>query len=292
MPLANVSGFFLDKIMDSDRRGLASFRVRVASYKSYNWRNPVELNDRLIVAADYDPRKVGGQRGVFEALNKLATQLKGTGVIIKVNSALRADGYNLILGLHKLGLRVFADLKLCDIPETMETDAALLAEYHPEFVTVMCCAGIDGMSRVQKVLGSETRVLGVTVLTSLGEEECQAIFTCSTKAGVLRFARMAQLAGLPDLILSAQEAEMVRQHKELVLSLNTPGIRPAWTLVANDDQTRIMTPGNAIKAGANRIVIGRPVTQAKDPVDAVNRTLDEIQQGLAERAKVIAMART
>lgn len=242
----------------------------------------METSERLIVAADYDPRKVGGQKGVFEALNELATQLKGTGVVIKVNSALRVDGYSLILGLHRLGLKVFADLKLCDTPETMETDAALLAEYHPEFVTVMCCAGIDGMRRVQKVLGNGTKVLGVTVLTSLDEEECQAIFTCSTKAGVLRFARMAQLAGLKDLILSPQEAEMLRKRQELMMSLNTPGIRPGWALVAQDDQQRVMTPAKAIKGGADRIVVGRPITQSKNPVDAVKRTLDEIAQAVAE----------
>ncbi|MBU1015272.1 orotidine 5'-phosphate decarboxylase, partial [Patescibacteria group bacterium] len=113
------------------------------------------------------------------------------------------------------------------------------------------------------------------------EEECQAIFTCSTKAGVLRFARMAQLAGIGGLVSSPQEAEMLAAKKELVLESNTPGIRPEWTLVAGDDQRRIMTPGNAIKAGARRIVVGRPITQADNPREAVERTLEEIKAALA-----------
>lgn len=89
---------------------------------------------------------------------------------------------------------------------------------------------------------------------------------------------MAQLAGLGGLILSSQEAEMLSKKKELVLSLNTPGIRPEWSLVAGDDQKRVMTPGKAIEAGAKRIVIGRPITQADDPRDAAEKTLEEIEK--------------
>ena len=242
----------------------------------------MEANERLIIAADFDPRKSGGIVGVQNEVLKLAVSLKGLGVIIKVNSVLRALGYDLIKDLHNLDLRVFADLKLIDIPNTMGTDGAMLAEVKPEIVTVMCCAGIDGMRAVQETIGKATEVLGVSVLTSLDEEECQAIFTCSTKAGVLRFARMAQLAGLGGLILSSQEAEMLRAKQEIILSLNTPGIRPDWSLVPGDDQKRVMTPGKAIKAGARRIVIGRPVTQSANPREAVEKTLKEIEEAVKE----------
>ncbi|HUW72186.1 MAG TPA: orotidine-5'-phosphate decarboxylase [Candidatus Humimicrobiaceae bacterium] len=242
----------------------------------------METSERLIVAADYDPRKFGGINGVREEVLRLADALEGLGIIIKVNSILRACGYGLIRELHDLGLRVFADLKLVDIPNTMEMDGAMLAEVKPELLTVMCCAGIDGMASVQKVVGGDTEVLGVSVLTSLDEEECQTIFTCSTKAGVLRFARMAQLAGLGGLILSSQEAEMLSKKKELVLSLNTPGIRPGWSLVAGDDQKRVMTPGKAIEAGARRIVIGRLITQTDNPREAVSKTLREIEEALSK----------
>jgi orotidine-5'-phosphate decarboxylase len=242
----------------------------------------METNERLIVAADFDPRKCGGVSGIRQTVLSFAKDLKGLGVIIKVNSILRACGYGLIQDIHDMGLRVFADLKLIDIPNTMETDGAMLAEYKPDLLTVMCCAGIEGMARVREVVGSSTEVLGVTVLTSLDEEECQAIFTCSTKAGVLRFGRMAQLAGLGGLILSSQEAEMLSKKKELLLTLNTPGIRPDWSLVAGDDQNkeRVMTPGKAMEAGVKRIVVGRPITQAEDPRKAVELTLEEMAKSI------------
>jgi len=251
----------------------------------------LKLEERLIVAADYSPKDFGGIQGVESKVLTLAKELEGLGVYIKVNSVLRAVGYGLIAKLHDLGLKVFADLKLIDIPNTMGTDGEMLTEVKPEILTVMCCAGIDGMNAVQKVLGDTTEVLGVTVLTSLDEEECQSIFTCSTKAGVLRFARMAQLAGLGGLILSPKEVDVLNKRFELTLSLNTPGIRPVWSLVEGDDQSRVLTPQKAIENGAERIVMGRPIVKAgannkglpQNPREAAERTLEEIKTGLSSK---------
>lgn len=239
--------------------------------------------DRLIVAADFDPRKEDGIDKVHAKVLALGEQLAGLGVYIKVNSVLRATGYSLIRELQAMGLRVFADLKLIDIPNTMEADAAMLAEVKPGIVTVMCSAGIDGMRKVQQILGSTTEVLGVSILTSMNDEDCDLVFSCSTEIGVLRLAHLAQEAGLPGLILSPKEAELVKKDVELLLGLNTPGIRPKWSLVKGDDQKRVLTPVKAILAGADRLVIGRPITQAKDPRNAVKRTLDEIAAAIEER---------
>ena len=246
-------------------------------------KKELKPEERLIVAADYSPREYGGIQGVRQKVITLAESLEGLGVYIKVNSILRALGYDLITRLHDLGLKVFADLKLIDIPNTMKTDGELLAEVGPEILTVMCCAGIDGMNAVQKNTGTATEVLGVTILTSLNEEECQAIFTCSTKAGVLRFARMAQLAGLGGLILSPKEVEIVEGRFELMLTLNTPGIRPEWFITDKDDQVRVMTPKKAILNGAERIVMGRPIVKDRNPKEAVEKTLREIEQALEEK---------
>jgi len=237
----------------------------------------LKAEERLIVAADYKPSECGGVNGAEKKAMELVKALKGTGVYIKVNSLLRALGYGLITRLHDAGLKVFADLKLIDIPNTMSTDTEFLQEVQPEILTVMCCAGIDGMHAVQKLIGKNCEVLGVTVLTSLNEEECQGIFTCSTKAGVLRLARMAQLAGLGGLILSPKEVGIITNRFELMLSLNTPAIRPEWSLVEEDDQSRITTPSKAFQNGADRIVMGRPIIQAENPRDAVLRSLDEIR---------------
>jgi len=245
-------------------------------------KKELKSEERLIVAADYSPKEHGGIQGVKRKVITLAESLEGLGVYIKVNSILRAVGYDLITILHDLGLKVFADLKLIDIPNTMKTDGELLAEVKPELLTVMCCAGIDGMNAVQKVIGETTEILGVTILTSLNEEECQAIFTCSTRAGVLRFARMAKLAGLGSLILSPKEVEVVKNRFELMLNLNTPNVRPEWFIVDEDDQVKAktLTPKKAILSGAKRIVMGRPIVKNRNPKEAVEKTLQEIAQAL------------
>lgn len=256
-------------------------------------KKELKPEERLIVAADYSPKVYGGRHGVEKQVMTLAESLKGLGVYIKVNSILRAVGYDLITKLHDLGLKVLADLKLIDIPNTMKTDGELLAGVEPELLTVMCCAGIDGMNAVQKIIGKTTEILGVTILTSLNEDECDAIFTCSTRAGVLKFARMAKLAGLPDLILAPKELEVVRDRFELMLTLNAPNIRPEWSIVKGDDQNkaRKLTPEEAMLNGAKRIVMGRPLTQARpndqglpqNPREAVERTLEEIKRALEKK---------
>lgn len=238
-------------------------------------KKEIKTEERLIVAADYSPKECGGIRAVEAKVMELALSLRGTGVIIKVNSILRAVGYGLITQLHKMGLKVFADLKLVDIPATMKIDAELLAQVMPNFVTVMCNAG-DGIRVFKETVGPDCEVLGVTVLTSLNDEKCKEIYSCSCEEGVSRFAHIANEAGADGLILSPKEIEIVKRFPGLNLSLNTPGIRPEWSLVENDDQSRVMTPEKAIKNGADRIVIGRPITGAKNPRKAVIWTLNEI----------------
>lgn len=254
------------------------------------------IASRLIVAADFDPRSCGGVREVRDRVMMLARDLQGLPVIIKVNSILRAVGYDLIDELREMGLGVFADLKLNDIPETMELDAACLAEYKPALLTVMCSAGVEGMTRVRGVLGNYTEVLGVTVLTSIDEANCQRIYRCTPEVGVSNLSVLAVDAVLAGLILSPKELGVVIERLELGqridFTLNTPGIRPSWAVVSGDDQKRVATPRDAILAGADRIVVGRPITGAKpntnglpqNPREAAQRTLDEIEQALAERA--------
>ncbi len=207
----------------------------------------------------------------------LADCLKGTGVYFKVNSALRACGYDLIGEIQSRGLRVFADLKLCDIKETLSIDGVLLKEAKPELLTVMCVAGITAMHALKAEL-PDTEVLGVTVLTSLTNEDTDAMFTCSTEEAVMRFAKVAAKAKIDGLISSPKEVEALRAEFGILLSLNTPAIRPTWSIVPGDDQNpeRIMTPAKAIEAGADRIVVGRPIVTSNNPYDAVMRTIEEI----------------
>ena len=241
----------------------------------------LQAKDRLVVAADFKLAE-DGLEGVRKKVIGLATQLQGLGVIIKVNSILRACGYELIKQLHDLGVQVMADLKLVDIPKTMELDAALLAEFKPEIITVMANAGVGGMSAFCKELQSRCggHVLAVTILTSLDEEGCHEVYNCPTKVGVLRLARLAAMAGCNGLVLSGKEVPVITDRDELAieLSLNTPGIRPGWSVVEGDDQARIVTSTIAIERGVRRLIIGRPITQADDPREAAEKTLAEIKE--------------
>lgn len=245
----------------------------------------MEFAHRLVVAADFDPRGHGGVSGACAAVIVLARQLRDTGVVIKINAILRAEGYRLISELHALGLGVFADLKLNDIPQTMIADAGMLGELKPEIVTVMCSAGAVGLRSVKEVLGAATTVLGVTVLTSMDEAQCRTVYKSRPRDAVIRLARLATAAKIDGLILSPQEVGAVRAVSKLIgLERVTPGIRPVWAQVAHDDQKRVATPAEAIRAGATRIVVGRPITQAADPRAAVQRTLDEIAAALEKRS--------
>ncbi|MFA5841639.1 MAG: orotidine-5'-phosphate decarboxylase [Candidatus Paceibacterota bacterium] len=243
--------------------------------------------ERLIVAADFKPEwnnpdRSEGRLWVRRKVCELADRLRGTGVYLKVNSALRAVGYGLIEDIHSYGLKVFADLKLFDIGETLETDGMLLREAKPDIVTVACTTGVEAMTRLKMAL-PETEVLGVTVLTTFKDSDSDSMFCCSTIDAVKRLASFAKDAHLNGLVSSPAEAEVLRSEFGILFSLNTPGVRLEGKDVKGDDQNkaRVMTPTLAIRAGADRIVMGRPITQAADPAAVVRQVIREIEAALA-----------
>jgi len=241
--------------------------------------------ERLIVAADFkpDPTKQQGRQWVFYKVLAMADSLKGTGVYLKVNSALRSYGYDLIGEIQLRGLRVFADLKLIDIGETLATDGVLLRQTKPELLTTVCTAGNSALQALKAEL-PDTEVLGVTVLT---DESNRTYGMTGIQAACMMLAAKAVKAGLGGIISSANEAEMVRRVVGTNMTINTPAIRPKWAMVAGDDQNpaRSRTPAEAIKAGADRIVVGRPIVRAENPRDAVMRTIEEIASAVAEIGK-------
>jgi orotidine-5'-phosphate decarboxylase len=240
-------------------------------------KNKFTAQERLFVAADFEAGLSTGRRLTRVQILSLAKSLKGTGVGIKVNSDLRAIGIDLIHEIHALGLPVFADLKIVDIDETMGRDGRLLQEARPEILTVMCVAGDGGMRHIMNAL-PDTEVIGVTVLTSLDDAASQKRFGCNVNQAVERFALVAKEAFLHGVVASAKEALMIRGIIGDKMTINTPAIRPAWSVVAGDDQNakRIVTPKDAIRLSADRIIVGRPIVQDPNPLDAVMRTLDEI----------------
>jgi orotidine-5'-phosphate decarboxylase len=174
-------------------------------------------------------------------------------------------------------MSVFADLKLIDIGETLATDGEFLRMAKPEILTAMCFAG-EKTLRALKTTLPETEVIGVTVLTSLNDDDTRAMFAAPVVPLVARLTNTAINAGLDGLVASAQEAMILRQLIGDTITINTPGIRPLWHAVSNDDQNpeRVMTPKRAMEAGADRIVVGRPITQSNNPYDAVMQTMEEI----------------
>lgn len=246
-------------------------------------QKPCTPAERLIVAADFKPvLHEGARREIWKRVLALADSLKETGVCLKVNSALRACGYGLIDEIRSRGLKVFADLKLFDIGETLSTDGVLLREAKPELLTVACVAGVDGMRALKAALPG-TEILGVTVLTSLNDFDTGDMFAYSVGFAVMRLAKIAADAKIDGLISSSRETYTLRAKFGATLSLNTPAIRPTWAIVPGDDQNPewIVTPMKAIKEGADRIIVGRPITQAKNPYDATMRTIEEIASVVA-----------
>jgi orotidine-5'-phosphate decarboxylase len=233
--------------------------------------------ERLIVAADFKPGEGESKWQVRDKALGLADALHGTGVYLKVNSILRACGYDLIKQIHDRGLKVFADLKLYDIEETLGTDGDLLREVKPELLTTVCTVGRSSMKFLKSKL-PDTEVLGVTILTNLTDSDTDLMYGASVEESVKNLVFYASQS-VDGFICSPKEARRLREvYFGFDFTLNTPGIRPAWATVAGDDQnkSRVMTPADAIRAGADRIVVGRPIVRAENPREAVERTLEEI----------------
>lgn len=237
---------------------------------------------RLIIAADFQPTGNGGRTELSSRVVQFAASLEGSNSCIKTNSLLRAKGYDLLSEIRRKQLGTFADLKLIDIGETLATDGKLLREAKPSFLTAMAFAGVDALKRLKGELPEETKTLGVTILTTLNDHDTERMFGCSVKEGVLRFAFIAMKAGLDGLICAPSELEMLRKEFGDKPWLVTPNVRFADGVVAGDDQNpkRAMTPGQTIHAGADCIIMGRPIVQAEEPRAAVGNAVAEIEAAL------------
>lgn len=187
--------------------------------------------------------------------------------------------------LKDLGARAFFDLKLDDIPNTMAQAAANAVKAGAAVINVHASAGVKGMKAVVAECGDSCEVWAVTVLTSLDNHSSLRIFGAEREKAVLNLAHMALDAGVHGLICSAQEATAIRREAKLgVLSINTPALRPEWAMKNDQSRDSITTPGDAIRAGADRGIIGRPLTQPPEsiggPIKAFDLIQEEIKQAL------------
>ncbi len=170
---------------------------------------------------------------------------------------------------------VFLDLKLHDIPTTVERAARRLSELDVGLVTVHATGGPAMVAAAVEGLGGAGKVLAVTVLTSMSHEDLVATGLDTTDP-VARLARMATDAGAPGIVCAPGQLPAVRASTPATTFVVTPGIRPAGS--ASDDHAAAATPSGALGAGSDLLVIGRPITRAIDPAEAARRIADEIVQ--------------
>lgn len=187
--------------------------------------------------------------------------------------------------LETAGKKVFLDLKLHDIPATVTRAFMVASGYGPEFVTIHCDAGEGLLKEAAANNPGNTKILAITVLTSLNSESLAELgyaeqYINDLAQLALLKARLAKAAGCHGVVCSGHEAAMIREALGPDLIIVTPGIRPAWTLVEGDDQKRIVTPEGAVRDGSDYIVIGRPIRDATDPREASEMVANEIESAL------------
>jgi orotidine-5'-phosphate decarboxylase len=230
---------------------------------------PVQSRGRLIVALDFPSAN--------EALH-LVDQLEGACQWFKVGLELYLSaGNQIVAALKERGFSVFLDLKLHDIPNTVAGAVRSVVPLGADLLTLHALGGPEMLKAAAEAAGSvpnAPRLLAVTVLTSMDTSQLAAIGVSFTPAEwALGLASMAHRCGIGGFVCSPEEAASMRSKLPDVV-LVTPGIRPSGAGLG--DQKRVATPAAAIAAGANYLVVGRPITQAHNPGEAARHILDEI----------------
>jgi orotidine-5'-phosphate decarboxylase len=185
--------------------------------------------------------------------------------------------------VHERGARCFLDLKLHDIPATMEGATARAVAQGVAFLTVHASAGPRAMRAVQEVAArTATRILAVTVLTSFDADELASIGLDAPAAAAARLARVAVDAGVHGLVCSPEETSALREIVGPNGVLMVPGVRPVGA--DRGDQRRVATPASAIASGADFLVVGRPLREAREPRAAAQEIVEEIARALELRS--------
>tara|TARA_B100000900_G_C20566298_1_gene711259 strand:- start:638 stop:1300 length:663 start_codon:yes stop_codon:yes gene_type:complete len=209
----------------------------------------------------------------FSKASAIVDKLDHKKCMIKVGSvAFNSCGHKLIAYASEKGFGIFLDLKLHDIPNTVQKSIEGLISLPIKMLTIHTSGGKEMMmAAMQAVKETNIKIFGVTALTSLGDQDTNEIFRRNASKQVEVMLDLAQSSGIHGVVCSPKELDLVSQRKSL-LSI-TPGIR---LHESDDDQKRVMTPKEAIKLGADYIVIGRPITSSKN----INKTLNEIYSSI------------
>ena len=231
--------------------------------------------DRLIVALDVSSATQARQ--IVQSIGESASTYK-------VGKQLfTAEGPQIVRDLVSSGRKVFLDLKFHDIPSTVAAAVKQAAELRVNMLTVHASGGsrmLKAATEAARQSSAHPMVLGVTVLTSLSDADLAELGVSShVLTQVLRLGSLARAAGCGGLVASGQEARELRRELGNDFAIVTPGVRPAGS--AMGDQARVLTPKDAIAAGATYLVVGRPILEATDPAQAVGAIVKEIGESVA-----------
>jgi len=230
----------------------------------------MDPRQRLIVALDVSSSA---------AARKIVAAVGDSAHAYKVGMQLyTAEGPAIVRDLVGCGRRVFLDLKYYDIPNTVGAAVCEAAHLGISMLTVHACGGskmLRAAAEAARAINPNLLLLGVTVLTSLDEADLSML---GLRGGVLdqvlRLAALALSNGCQGIVASAQEASALREEFGRDFTIVTPGVRPAGS--GADDQARVVTPAEAIAAGASYIVVGRPITEAHDPAEEARAILGQL----------------
>ena len=227
-------------------------------------------NKPIVVALDFDNRA--------QTL-ELVERLDPARCRLKIGKELfTSEGPQLVEAMQNKGFDVFLDLKFHDIPNTCAKAVAAAANLGVWMVNVHASGGERMMNAAREALDKfqqKPLLIGVTVLTSMEQLDLAGIgLNIEPQEQVKRLAQLTQKSGLDGVVCSAQEAVMLKELCSPEFKLVTPGIRPSFAV--QGDQRRVMTPSEAMNAGVDYMVIGRPITQAKDPIEALTLIEQEL----------------
>ena len=225
------------------------------------------MKDRLIFALDVPDHAKA---------KELAAKLRGRVGMFKIGLELFTSlGPRIVQDIQQAGVPVFLDLKLHDIPKTVERAARIISGLGVRFTTVHASGGREMLQAAVEGVSGKVGILAVTVLTSTGQDEARAMGIDSISDLVLQRARMAKEAGCAGVVCSGQEVKRVKESCGAGLLAVCPGVRPAGG--EKGDQKRVVTPSMALSDGADYIVVGRPIRDAVDPAEAARRIVAEME---------------
>ena len=227
-----------------------------------------KATDKVIVALDVATKA--------QALT-LVEQLRQQISFFKIGLQLyTAEGPAMVRTIRQTGAKVFLDLKLHDIPNTVARTVESASELGVQMLTIHLTGGSEMIRAAVTAKKKEMSILGVTVLTSSTQQTLDQIgIEEQLDRHVLRLGNLGVAAGIDGLVASPFEARFLRSELGDKIKIVVPGVRPGWS--EPGDQKRFMTPRQAIEAGADYLVIGRPITGHKDPREALEKILDELR---------------